>query len=102
MSENNHKLPEKEEIQKEQDVKLIPDAIDEEECKIYKRFFAEFHSGPLPHPKILKEYNDLVPDAAERILQMAEKSQAHDYEIEGFYWPVPLFPLVVVLSRILF
>ncbi len=34
-------------------------------------------SGPLPSPVILKEYNEILPDAAERIFQMAEKSRNH-------------------------
>lgn len=37
-------------------------------------------SGPLPSPEILKEYNKILPDAAERIFKMAEKAQDH-YEI---------------------
>ena len=31
-----------------------------------------FHSGPLPPPAVLSQYNNAVPDAAERILKMAE------------------------------
>lgn len=34
-------------------------------------------SGPLPSPKILKEYNEILPNAAERIFKMAEKAQEH-------------------------
>lgn len=40
------------------------------------------HSGPLPDPSTLVEYNNAVPDAAERIIQMAEKQQQHRMEIE--------------------
>lgn len=36
---------------------------------------SRYFSGPLPHPSILAEYNKAVPDAAERILRMAEKQQ---------------------------
>ena len=32
-------------------------------------------SGPLPLPDILRGYNSIVPDAAERIFQMAESEQ---------------------------
>jgi uncharacterized membrane protein len=39
-------------------------------------------SGPLPHPDILAGYNRVVPDAAERILCMAEKAQKHRHEVE--------------------
>ncbi len=34
-------------------------------------------SGPLPHPQILRQYNEVLPGAAERILIMAEKQQDH-------------------------
>ena len=38
--------------------------------------------GPIPHPEILKGYNKVVPDAAERILKMAEKQASHRQFIE--------------------
>lgn len=31
--------------------------------------------GPLPHPEILKRYDEIVPGLAERIVAMAEKEQ---------------------------
>ena len=34
---------------------------------------SSFFSGPLPPPEILIRYNDATPDAADRILKMAEK-----------------------------
>lgn len=39
-------------------------------------------SGPLPPPEVLKEYNEAVPDAAERILRMAEGQTAHRQNLE--------------------
>ena len=39
-------------------------------------------SGPLPPPEILIRYNEAVPDAAERILAMAEKQSAHRISLE--------------------
>jgi uncharacterized membrane protein len=36
-----------------------------------------FFSGPLPPPEVLREYNEIVPGSAERILQMAEREQSH-------------------------
>lgn len=38
--------------------------------------------GPLPPPAILEGYNKLVPNAAERILQMAERQSEHRIEME--------------------
>lgn len=37
-------------------------------------------SGPLPRPEDLEEYDNIVPGAAERILQMAEKEMQHRHE----------------------
>ena len=39
-------------------------------------------SGPIPHPAILADYNEVVPNAAERIIAMAEKQSKHRIEIE--------------------
>lgn len=33
----------------------------------------EQFSGPIAHPKHLREYEDIVPGSAERIISMAEK-----------------------------
>lgn len=35
----------------------------------------EMFSGPMPPPHLLREYQKLIPDAAERMLKMAEKEQ---------------------------
>lgn len=35
----------------------------------------EISSGPLPHPDLVKGYNEIIPDGAERIMRMAEKEQ---------------------------
>ena len=39
-------------------------------------------SGPLPPPEILVQYNEIIPDGAERIMQMAERQQAHRHNME--------------------
>ena len=38
--------------------------------------------GPIPHPEILAEYEEILPGAADRILQMAEKESAHRHNLE--------------------
>lgn len=43
----------------------------------------ESFSGPMPHPDILRGYKDLIPDAPERILRMAEQEQQHRIEVEN-------------------
>jgi uncharacterized membrane protein len=39
-------------------------------------------SGPLPPPELLGRYNDVIPNGAERIMQMAEKQQEHRQGLE--------------------
>ena len=41
-------------------------------------------SGPLPHPSILKEYEDILPGCAERIIARMEKQSDHRMEMESF------------------
>ena len=36
-------------------------------------------SGPLPKPDILRQYNEILPGAADRILKMAEEQQKHHH-----------------------
>ena len=38
--------------------------------------------GPIPPPDILQGYEDIVPGAAERLLQMAEAQSAHRIQLE--------------------
>ena len=40
-------------------------------------------SGPLPPPEVLTKYNEAVPNAAERILVMAEKQADHRRGLEA-------------------
>jgi len=49
--------------------------------KIHRTERYEF-SGPLPPPNVLQQYNDAVPDAAERILLMAEQQSQHRQSLE--------------------
>ena len=42
----------------------------------------ESFSGPLPHPQILRGYEDIKEGFAERILRMAEKEQDHRFECD--------------------
>ncbi len=38
---------------------------------------SESFSGPLPHPELLRKYEEAFPGAAERIFKIAEKEQEH-------------------------
>ena len=39
-------------------------------------------SGPVPPPEVLEKYDNVVPGAANRILEMAEKQAAHRIHLE--------------------
>jgi uncharacterized membrane protein len=63
---------------KEQEKKTI-------EKEIQKIVFSQSYSsfrGPVPPPAVLAEYNNAVPNGAERILTMAENQSKHRQEIE--------------------
>lgn len=42
----------------------------------------ESFSGPIPKPSMLKEYENVVPGCAERIIRMAEKQAKHRQNLE--------------------
>lgn len=44
---------------------------------------ATYSSGPLPAPRILDEYDHIVPGAADRIITMAEKQAEHRQKLEA-------------------
>jgi len=46
------------------------------------RIEQRIHQGPIPDPDTLAGYNAVVPDAAERILRMAEDEAAHRQALE--------------------
>lgn len=45
---------------------------------------SELFAGPLPHPKIFWQYEQILPGAADRILKMAERQSVHRQGIERF------------------
>lgn len=42
----------------------------------------EEFQGPLPHPRILKEYDEIVPGFAQQIIDMTQCEQRHRHEME--------------------
>lgn len=40
-------------------------------------------SGPLPPPAALREFNEIIPQGADRILKMAEAQEAHRHGLEN-------------------
>lgn len=49
---------------------------------IQVRTVTQAFEGPVPHPSILEHYNKIIPDAAERILRMAERENEHRHQQE--------------------
>jgi uncharacterized membrane protein len=43
---------------------------------------SEQFSGPMPHPKHLRDYDEILPGAAERILAMAERNLKHNMTMD--------------------
>lgn len=39
-------------------------------------------SGPIPPPALLQQYNQIIPNGADRIMQMAERQSAHRESLE--------------------
>lgn len=49
---------------------------------IQQQVITSSFAGPLPPPDILIQYNEAVPDAAERIISMAERQSSHRMTLE--------------------
>ena len=49
-----------------------------------QRVFQQSSSGPLPNPHAFKEYDTVLPGAAERILKMTENQSEHRLFIEKY------------------
>ena len=45
-------------------------------------FQASFRTGPIPDPITLEQYNRVLPNAADRIVSMAEKEQEHRHRMQ--------------------
>lgn len=64
---------------------MIPEPKKEEAKSIIKAMVVmqeESFSGPIPPPAILKQYEEMQPGSADRILKMAEKQSEHRMELE--------------------
>jgi uncharacterized membrane protein len=66
------RLPDGEEI----DAKLVNQMTQRVERQLVQ-IRREIHRGPLPSPAMLREYEDVVPGLAERIVRLTEKEQDH-------------------------
>jgi uncharacterized membrane protein len=60
---------------------IVPEPKKQEVTQVIREVVASF-SGPLPPPAILREYDEISPGAADRIIAMAEKEQSHRHSWE--------------------
>lgn len=58
-----------------------PQPVPSRSSSIVKTSVQQF-SGPLPPPEVLREFDQIIPGAAERILSMAEQEGVHRRELE--------------------
>lgn len=62
--------------------KPAPGVANEQRTVLLQHRQVTTHSGPLPSPQDLAEYERSLPGAAERIIAMAERQQNHRIECE--------------------
>src|SRR5580658_8735876 len=74
-------------LQNETALRDLPAEQREKLSRLFKitgtRILAKYHSGYLPSPEDLIQYNQAVPNGADRIMTMAERQSAHRIEIES-------------------
>lgn len=61
---------------------VVPAPSAERNNSIEHIFAVEGYSGPLPHPNLLRQFDEVVPGAANRIIQMAESQGEHRRNLE--------------------
>ena len=49
---------------------------------IAQRVESMSYSGPIPHPRLLKEFDDSILNGADRIMKMAEQQSKHRMDLE--------------------
>ncbi len=61
--------------------------VDKKEGHVISAEITEHFSGPLPHPRILEDYDRIVPGAAYRIIRKFESQTEHRQKLENrFVW----------------
>jgi len=69
-----------EEVERQED---LEDGAENGESNQVVKISQGIFSGPLPPPQVLQGYEDILPGAAERILQMAEQEQSHRHAFDN-------------------
>ncbi|MFN0049545.1 MAG: DUF2335 domain-containing protein [Cytophagales bacterium] len=68
------------------DPKIFEGVPSQKKKQIIRSFVITMHKthvGPLPDPKTLSEYSLIIPNGAERIMQMAERQLDHRMKMEN-------------------
>lgn len=63
-------------------LEAVPDDKKKEVVKAISIVQQEVFSGPIPHPRLLAEYEKLQPGSMDRFMKMAEQQQTHRMELE--------------------
>ena len=56
------------------------------------------YAGPLPHPVLLRQFNEMIPNGADRIMKVFEGQSYHRIKIEASGPPLALFALALILG----
>ena len=63
-------------------LEVIPEEKKEIAIQALSIIKQEYFEGPIPHPKTMRGYEDVLAGSADRILKMAEEQQEHRIYIE--------------------
>lgn len=63
-------------------LEAVPEDKKTEVIKAISIVQQEVFSGPIPHPRLLAEYERLLPGSMDRFMTMAEKQQDHRMKLE--------------------
>lgn len=82
-SKSTDKPLEPEEVIERQVERLLEGKVQRRElsavtAKITELVVSEQFSGPMPHPRHLRQYEDVLPGSAERLMAMAEEALNHN------------------------
>lgn len=72
----------KESIEREIGPLVAPGQRDLIVARMQKIMIRESFSGPIAHPRHLREYENIEPGAANRIITMAERAQDHNIDMD--------------------
>lgn len=64
-------------------VEEVLDELDPRQKQVLTDWFSVAFSGPLPPPQIVAGYDHVIPDGANRIMEMAEREQEHTHDQES-------------------